>query len=45
MDYFRKILTGPQQGQTPSGAETVYCFADKCCVLCISFAVAVATVK
>jgi len=26
MDYFRKILTGPQQGQTPSGAETVCWF-------------------
>lgn len=23
MDYFRKILTGPQTDQVPSGAETV----------------------
>ena len=34
MDYFRKILTGPQQGQTPSGAETVCWFTDNCSIIC-----------
>jgi hypothetical protein len=29
MDYFRKILTGPQSGQVPSGAETVERLCDR----------------